>query len=96
MGDIAGMMLDGILDEQTGEYLGEATGYPRTKEKGHYNTINTKPNLGGQHLVGKEIVISKYGKCTIIACKGKRGKKRYTVIDEKNNKHILKFNQLEL
>lgn len=30
MGDIADMMLDGILDEQTGEYLGKGVGYPRT------------------------------------------------------------------
>ena len=30
MGEIADMILDGILDEQTGEYIGEAVGYPRT------------------------------------------------------------------
>lgn len=39
MGDIADMMLDGILDEQTGEYLGKAIGYPRTLVKSKYNTI---------------------------------------------------------
>ena len=39
MGDIAEMMLDGILDEQTGEYLGKGVGYPRTLVKGQYNTI---------------------------------------------------------
>lgn len=39
MGTIADMMLNGILDEQTGEYLGEPCGYPRTKVKGQYNTI---------------------------------------------------------
>lgn len=32
MGDIADMMLEGILDMETGEYLGDATGYPRTKK----------------------------------------------------------------
>lgn len=30
MGDIAEMMLDGTLDSITGEYLGEATGFPRS------------------------------------------------------------------
>ena len=39
MGEIAEMMLDGILDEQTGEYIGPGVGYPRTKVKGQYNTI---------------------------------------------------------
>lgn len=32
MGDIADMMIDGILDMYTGEYLGDAVGYPRTRE----------------------------------------------------------------
>jgi hypothetical protein len=30
MGEIAEMMLDGILDCETGEYLGDACGFPRT------------------------------------------------------------------
>lgn len=30
MGEIAEMILDGILDCETGEYLGDAVGYPRT------------------------------------------------------------------
>lgn len=30
MGEISEMMLDGTLDMYTGEYIGEATGYPRT------------------------------------------------------------------
>ena len=30
MGDIAEMILDGILDERTGEYLGRGGGYPRS------------------------------------------------------------------
>lgn len=32
MGDNADMVLDGILDEQTGEYIGEGVGYQRTKD----------------------------------------------------------------
>ena len=32
MGEIADMILDGTLDYQTGEYIGEPCGYPRTLE----------------------------------------------------------------
>jgi hypothetical protein len=42
MGDVADMILDGILDEQTGEFLGEGVGYPRTRQKGHYNTTSKR------------------------------------------------------
>lgn len=31
MGEIAEMMLDGTLDQYTGEYIGEPVGYPRSK-----------------------------------------------------------------
>ena len=31
MGDVADMMLDGTLDIETGEYIGNACGYPRTQ-----------------------------------------------------------------
>lgn len=37
MGEIADMMIEGILDEQTGEYIGPACGYPRTRQKGGSN-----------------------------------------------------------
>ena len=33
MGDIADMMIDGTFDFETGEYIGEACGYPRTRNK---------------------------------------------------------------
>lgn len=33
MGDISEMILDGTLDMYTGEYLGDAVGYPRTRER---------------------------------------------------------------
>lgn len=36
MGEISEMMLDGTLDSITGEYLGEACGYPRSRENGTY------------------------------------------------------------
>jgi len=42
MGEISDMMLNGILDERTGEYLGKSVGYPRTLVKGHYNTMKFK------------------------------------------------------
>lgn len=35
MGEIADMMLEGILDEWTGEYIGEAVGYPRSADPDH-------------------------------------------------------------
>lgn len=45
MGEIADMMLDGFLDEQTGELIdGESPGYPRTMERGCYNSIPHKRN----------------------------------------------------
>ena len=59
MGEIAEMMLEGILDEQTGEYLGEAVGYPRTREKGYYNTIKPKRTPSERKIasIRKEIAI---------------------------------------
>lgn len=36
MGEIAEMMLDGTLDSVTGEYLGDACGYPRSMTDGSY------------------------------------------------------------
>lgn len=61
MGEIAEMMLDGTLDEQTGEYIGEAVGYPRTNQKGYYNTIqeprNTKKYSKSTKAIRKELAI---------------------------------------
>lgn len=34
MGELADMLIDGTLDMYTGEYIGDAVGYPRTK---HYS-----------------------------------------------------------
>ena len=39
MGEIADMIIDGILDYETGEYIGKAVGYPRT-----INSKNSKSN----------------------------------------------------
>lgn len=36
MGDISEMILDGILDQYTGEYLGDAVGYPRSRKDMNY------------------------------------------------------------
>lgn len=32
MGEISEMILDGTLDQYTGEYLGDAVGYPRSRQ----------------------------------------------------------------
>ncbi len=106
MGKYADMLLDGSHDEQTGEYIGEAVGYPRTKQKGFYNSIGKrKPkrnikhslkgqSLGGVHLVGKNVTTEKQGNCIIADFVGKRGKKRYVLIDEKGNEHKVMFRLL--
>jgi len=108
MGDIADMILDGILDEQTGEYIGEAVGYPRTMQKGCYNSIEKRQpkrnikhamkgeSLGGLHLVGKKATIENIGECEIVDYVGKRGRKRYVLIDEKGNEHRKKFSCFKL
>lgn len=108
MGEIAEMMLDGTLDEQTGEYIGEAVGYPRTMQPGYYNSIKKRrpkrnikhatkgKSLGGQHLIGKNATVEQYGKCVIVDYVGKRGRKRYIVIDEKGNEHKVMFNSITL
>ena len=48
MGDIADMMLDGTLDCETGEYLGDPCGYPRTanKKKVHKKRKEKCPRCG--------------------------------------------------
>lgn len=42
MGDNADLILDGYLDEHTGEYLGEGQGFPRSRY--HNRTLNNKHN----------------------------------------------------
>ena len=102
MGEIAEMMIDGVLDEQTGEYIGEAVGYPRTMRPGRYNSVKKrKPkssehategeNLGGLHLVGKRCILEDVGECEISDYVGRRGRKRYLLVDGKGNKHVKKF-----
>ena len=53
MGEIAEMMLDGTLDYETGEYLGKAVGFPRTKRR-RYTKSNSK------HLNGLMKYLSSY------------------------------------
>lgn len=48
MSEITDMMLEGFLDEQTGEVIdGSAPGYPRTMEGGNYNSIHKSPIRNG-------------------------------------------------
>lgn len=42
MGDMAEAIINGDFDEQTGDWLGEGQGFPRTREKGYYNSFNDK------------------------------------------------------
>lgn len=42
MGDIADAIINGDFDEQTGEWLGEGDGYPRTMEQGFYNSMDKR------------------------------------------------------
>lgn len=67
MGEIAEMMLDGILDEQTGEYIGEAVGYPRTRysRKKTDNSNNAKIRginkwLAKHKIKGQTTLIHRY------------------------------------
>ena len=46
MGEVADMMLDGTLDSQTGEYIGEAIGYPRTLGDTKYKYNKRYPKRG--------------------------------------------------
>lgn len=49
MGEYADMLLDGSHDEQTGEYIGEVVGYPRTRQPGYYNSIPRGSYSKGPH-----------------------------------------------
>lgn len=40
MGEIADMMIDGILCEECGEYIGDAVGYPRLCSGCSHGVIN--------------------------------------------------------
>lgn len=56
MGEIADMMLDGTLDEYTGEYIGPAVGYPRLSQhrypKGYRKNRQDNPEYGHSPLKG--------------------------------------------
>ena len=102
MGEIAEMILDGILDEQTGEYIGEAVGYPRTiyrrprRHKRNVRHAMKGESLGGLHLVGKKATIENIGECDIVDYVGKRGRKRYILIDKNGTEHRRKFSSFKL
>jgi len=54
MGDIADMILDGILDEQTGEYIGPGVGYPRTMEGNSSRNGMSNPSNGVNNYLVKK------------------------------------------
>lgn len=108
MGEIAEMMLEGILDEKTGEYIGEPVGYPRTLQPRFYNSIKKRKlkrnikhvmkceSLGGLHLVGRRVTIEGVGECEIVDYTGKKGRKRYIVVDKNGQEHRVKFSRMIL
>lgn len=61
MGDIANAMINGDIDEQTGEWLGEGGGFPRTMERGFYNSIklprNSKKYSKSTEAIRRELAI---------------------------------------
>ena len=80
MGEIAEMILEGILDEQTGEYLGKAVGYPRTVQRGFYNSTKRKKFIkGGEYLVGRTVNTLNHGECVVEHYCRKKGKKKLSV-----------------
>lgn len=85
MGDIADMMIDGTLDYQTGEYIGNGGGYPRTMNgRGFPQTLKPNTQTVWNYLVQKGITvdyqksqtIQKYGQY-----KGLVGKRNSKVCD---------------
>lgn len=59
MGEIADSLINGEFDAQTGEYIGEPCGYPRTLEPGYYNSVHTKDTLAEANIraVRKELAL---------------------------------------
>jgi len=64
MGDIADMMIEGLLDEETGEYIGDineeiygqkAPGFPISYEREECTLCGKKCKSGGlaQHMIAK-------------------------------------------
>lgn len=80
MGDIADMMLDGTLDSMTGEYLGDACGYPRSTVDGTYWEDSDKlkkrsrqcirdlcRNIGIEDRVGQQMLVTSFLQCIGLA-----------------------------
>lgn len=75
MGDIAESLINGEFDEWTGEYIGPAVGYPRSRDPEHYSnrkwrapTDKNSPTYGSNPLGGVEKWlkvngISRTGRC---------------------------------
>lgn len=66
MGEIADLILNGVIDQYTGEYLGEPVGYPRSRIKSENGNINAYPDEG------KKYGIYKYFGCQKITKKQRR------------------------
>lgn len=63
MGDAADMILDGIIDEQTGEYIGEGVGYPRTMQRepdAKFGVLNFLRKKGHSKKYQQTLIIESY------------------------------------
>lgn len=66
MGDIAEMMLDGILDMHTGEYIGDSVGYPRTFQKHGTNHFKHSDKKYGIYYYCMTLGITKKQRRTLL------------------------------
>lgn len=57
MGDIADSIINGEFDEQTGEYIGEPCGYPRTLGRRDYIQYKESPEEKEIRRIRKELAI---------------------------------------
>jgi len=57
MGDMADMMIDGTCDQFTGEYIGPATGFPRSARNVKIPFIKDTPAEAKARSIRKELAI---------------------------------------
>jgi hypothetical protein len=95
MGDMADDILNGDVDGETGEWIGNGQGFPRTG----YSKSTNPLKKGGLHLIGKHCTVKHndetHKKCEIISAKRKSNKNwGYQVQIGKDKVMSLKFRDL--
>lgn len=68
MGEVADMVLDGTLDEETGEYIGDGPGWPRNARTGK-GFCDDDPVLIATGPVSDELVMVTLHRSTKIICR---------------------------